>query len=326
MNEKKIVFFIENNSHLRFLKNVVIEYSQITRNLEIVSLEKLSFMPNVKQIVLNNNIEKVTYLKNLACDMFFTTTPNIGTSFFPKSSFFPSEKRPTYVYIFHSLVSPTEMYKKNSFKNFDYIISPSLTVTSQIKNLISKYTKILTFGYPMFDNIEPFKFKNIFSKSILIAPSWGDYGLSKHFLSLDNITYPEGYEVVFRPHPMDLIKFKDIKFNNLLLDNNLHLDNLHSYEMLVTDCSGIALEYFYLTGRPSLFINVPKKIKRRRKKSEEKYLLLEDEMKNTIGEVVEFEKLEHRLRDFRNINVDLNFVNEYCLSKNVVEKITTFSF
>ena len=50
------------------------------------------------------------------------------------------------------------------------------------------------------------------------------------------------------------------------------------------------------------------------------------EMKNTIGEVVEFEKLEHRLHDFRNINVDLNFVNEYCLSKNVVEKITNFSF
>jgi hypothetical protein len=256
MNDKKVVFFIENNSHLRFLENIIYSYYYQNINIEIVSIQKINFELNIFNRVLNNDIEKIAYLKNLSCTLFFTTTPNIGSSYFPKSSVSSKKNRPKYIYIFHSLVSPIEMYKKNSFKNFEYIISPSITVSEQLKNLISSNTKILSFGYSLFDNLEPFKFKNEKSNSILIAPSWGDKGLSKNYKYLDDINYLKNYKVVFRPHPMDIDDFVNIELNNLSLDLNLELNNLHMYEILITDCSGIALEFFYLTGRPILFIDV----------------------------------------------------------------------
>ena len=37
------------------------------------------------------------------------------------------------------------------------------------------------------------------------------------------------------------------------IDKDKNLDNLHSYRYLITDYSGIALEFFYLTQRPVLF-------------------------------------------------------------------------
>jgi len=326
VKQKNIVFFLENNSHYRFLENVIKSYSDKFINIEIVSLETITLCKNFKNIVLKNEKEKISYLKNLSCELFFTTSPKIGTSFFPKSSLLPTKKRPKYIYIFHSLVSPSEMYIKNSFKNFDYIISPSETVSTQIKPLISKSTVVLTFGYPLFDGIEPFEFKNKETNSILIAPSWGDRGLSEHYFELDNIKYPEGHKVIFRPHPMDLNKFENKQFNNLKLDNNLHLDNLHTYKLLITDCSGIALEYFYLTARPTLFIKVPKKIKRKRKSNEKDFVLIEDKMKEKIGKLIDLVNLEIEIKNSQNISLDNNFVYEYCLFDNVAKKINSFSF
>ena len=70
------------------------------------------------------------------------------------------------------------------------------------------------------------------------------------------------------------------------IDTDKDLNNLHSYEYLITDYSGIALEFFYLTGRPIIFLDVPKKIKRKIpvfSKEEKNYLLIENEMRNVIG-------------------------------------------
>ena len=47
----------------------------------------------------------------------------------------------------------------NSFYNFDYIISPSETVGEQLKLLVGKKTKILNFGYLLFDNMEAYSLK-----------------------------------------------------------------------------------------------------------------------------------------------------------------------
>ena len=46
------------------------------------------------------------------------------------------------------LVSPNRVYSKNSFKNFDYILSPNNLISSQLKYL-TKNSKILTIGYPL---------------------------------------------------------------------------------------------------------------------------------------------------------------------------------
>ena len=72
-------------------------------------------------------------------------------------------------------------------------------------------------------------------------------------------------------------KIKDDEDLNLNLDLNLDLQNLHSYKFLITAAPDIALEFFYLTGEPVLFIDVPKKIKRKISHKEKALKLIEDD-------------------------------------------------
>ena len=162
-------------------------------------------------VLLKDEKDKITTLKNLKGKLFITTTPSIGTPIFPKSQIIPKEDRPKYLYFFHSLVSPNEMYVKNSFKNFDYIFSPSDIITEQLNFLVSNKTEIFTTGYLLFNNIEVGNYSKDFDDKVLIAPTWGEKGVSQLMNNIDNLTnfiVKQKLKPVFRPHPMtDINKF-----------------------------------------------------------------------------------------------------------------------
>tara|TARA_B100000902_G_scaffold308864_1_gene298150 strand:+ start:3079 stop:4065 length:987 start_codon:yes stop_codon:yes gene_type:complete len=326
--------FIENDSHYRFVSKLV-EKLYKENKLRIISLEPISHLidhENITLSVFSQSKELISSLLNLKCDLFFTTTPGLNSSSFPKSKISPKNKRPKYIYLFHSLVSPNEMYSKNSFYNFDYIISPSETVGEQLKLLVRKKTKILNFGYLLFDNIKPYSFENCKEK-VLIAPSWGDQGLSKNLSAIQKIIKSfdtNKLGAVFRPHPMNIDDFDDKNFvlDNCEIDLNLDLKNLQDYKFLVTDCSGIALEYYFLTERPVLFINVPKKRKRNLTFEEKKLNLIEDDMKQIIGTTIEPDEIDENniIPYIDNLKHARNFIDGVCISENVVKKIINYEF
>ncbi len=333
MKNKNITFFIENDSHYRFSNNLINNLKE-SNNIRIFTLEELGEAfkahKNIKLEVFNTSKDFINALINLESDYFFTTTPGINNSNFPKSKVIPKSKRPKYIYLFHSLVSPNEMYVKNSFKNFDYIISPSKIVSNQLKYLISKNTKVLDFGYILFSQIDKFQYSS-YKESVLIAPSWGDKGLlerseviNKLINYLSNVTS----EIVLRPHPMDIEKIKNFEGLNLNLDLNLNLENLHSYKFLVTDCSGIALEFFYLTGRPVLFIDVPKKIKRKITLKEKGLRFIEDEMKSIIGLNIKPDDISNKniIPRISNFEEASSFIDEVCINRDVISKIKNYVY
>tara|TARA_Y100001970_G_scaffold292571_1_gene434388 strand:+ start:2754 stop:3674 length:921 start_codon:yes stop_codon:yes gene_type:complete len=243
--------------------------------------------------IISSDTEKISILKNLSGDLLITTTPSVGSQFFPKSKIMPRDQRPQYLYLFHSLVSPNEMYVKNSFKNYDYIFTPSQIVSQQIQDLIGKTSEVYETGYLLFDNLKPFQSKEKTSNKALIAPTWGEEGVAEitariseiiKFLDISNL------KGVFRPHPMtDLAEYnlnRDIE-----VDTNKGLNNLHEYDLLITDYSGIALEYYFLTQKPVIFLDVPKKIKRKVNKNEKKLSLIEDSMRHIIGTTITIDSL-----------------------------------
>src|SRR6056300_424729 len=112
MKNKHITIFIENDSHYRFVSKLV-EILYKENKLRIISLEHLSDLfdhENISLSVFSHSKELISSLLNLECDLFFTTTPGLNSSSFPKSKISPKNKRPKYIYLFHSLVSPNEMY------------------------------------------------------------------------------------------------------------------------------------------------------------------------------------------------------------------------
>ncbi len=326
-NADKIIFFIENLSHFRFIESIFDYFYNNNYKITVICFENPYGLrdynnDNLSLVILKDDKQKIRTLKNIKGDLFITTTPSIGTSIFPKSQIIPKEDRPKYLYFFHSLVSPNEMYVKNSFKNFDYIFSPSNIITEQLNFLVSNKTEIFTTGYLLFNNLKVGNNSKDYEDKVLIAPTWGQKGITQlmnNINNLSNFIIKQKLKPVFRPHPMtDISKISNLKDISLDLDKDLK--NLHTYKHLITDFSGIALEYFYLTKRSVLFLDVSKKIKRKLGTKEKELKLIENDMRTIIGEIISLDKINN-FNSFPEIQTQssLKFINEINSNVNSLE-------
>ena len=286
---KDIVFFIESKNYLAFSIPYLNILKKLNLSIEIYSLENIS-IPNFHDLnikVFNSKNELNKNLLGLECKNFFTTTPGIGNIYFPKSKVFPKNNRPKYFYFFHSLVSPNENYIENSFKGFDYILSPNEIITNQLYFLINeKKTFVHTVGY-QYLNLGS-KVINTDTKNVLLAPSWGINNLFSeiHRSNLNNLIeklISNNLKVYVRPHPMDievLNVFENYENIELYLKEKVNHTN---FDFVITDWSGISLEYFYARHKPVGFVNTEKKKRRKLGKKERNIELIENKIIEKIG-------------------------------------------
>ena len=141
---------------------------------------------------------------------------------------------------------------------------------------------MVEFGYPLLDTLITQGNQKIkdaeAGKSIenglliLIAPSWGSEGIIESGLCLKLIhqLISLGHRVIIRPHPQTF-KFnseKIIEIQNAFSSNaNVKLEvdvqgheSLLSSDLMISDWSGVALEYALGINKPVIFCDVPKKI------------------------------------------------------------------
>ncbi len=115
------------------------------------------------------------------------------------------------------------------------------------------------------------KIKNSQSKSIVIAPTWGKNNITNIIGSeLISMLLNNSYKVFFRPHPKSLIDDRKTivsinkKFsenNNYFFDDNVDSeDSLYKSDIMLTDWSGVALDFSFGLEKPVVFFNVTKKI------------------------------------------------------------------
>ncbi len=138
--------------------------------------------------------------------------------------------------------------------------------------------------------------------TILIAPSWGTASvLESCGERLVEILLEAGYGVIVRPHPETIKRSPDLidlfvsKFSNnpnFILEMSVATDDsLLRADVLISDYSGITLEYAFGTERPVIFMDVPYKVRNERYK-ELGLESLESSLRSEIGEVVSLEKVE----------------------------------
>ena len=292
------VVFIENKSYLSFTYPYLQILTKMGADITIYTLEELE-LPDIdksKILIFQNKKELNKSLASLSCDYFLTTTPGIGNFYFPKSKNFPKKNRPKYIYFFHSLVSPNENYVEKSFSGFDYILSPNKLITDQLKYLVKdKSTQIFTVGYQYLrknDYVDNFKTGNI-----LLAPSWGENNLfsdgnKEQLLNLVNKLKDSGLNVYLRPHPMEFERVKTLKdFFQVYFYLDYIVDHTN-FDYLITDWSGISLEFFYSTSNPVGFVNTSKKQRRNLQSRESKLELIENQIIEKIGPKLNLENLD----------------------------------
>ena len=173
-------------------------------------------------------------------------------------------------------------------------------------------------------------------KMILIAPSWQPDNIVDSCLeSLLDILCRTNYQIVVRPHPQhvrhkieQMEKLKE-KYKN---DENIEIQldfsdstTVWRADLLITDWSGIAYEYFCCTRRPVLFINTPMKV------MNPEYQRIDVvpsniEIRNVVGKSVELNEIESipeimedmlkNLDDYERIISDYLEENIYCIGNS----------
>ena len=156
------------------------------------------------------------------------------------------------------------------FSNGDYQ-SQEFRALEKLDNLREK--KIVPTGYVYFDtlfaNYKP-KAENVI-KRIMIAPSYQEDNIFDSCLDeLVSVVSAPGRVVILRPHPQYVRRFP-AKMQAICeryanrKDIELEVDfskptTINDSDVLITDWSGIACEFSFMTGKPCVFIDTPMKI------------------------------------------------------------------
>ena len=149
----------------------------------------------------------------------------------------------------------------------------------------------------------------------MIAPSW-NYSqvnfLNENFVDLINILLQKGEKVIFSPHPEHLKRSSKI-LNKIIRNNsnpNFYFDDNHEniYSMqkskcLITDSSGIAMEYMLILKRPVLYLDEHDKIHNKDIHDYSNIDIIDYEIKKKFGYLF-------KQKDFTNIDNIINDAEE----------------
>lgn len=307
--EKEIVFYSEHEGYYPYLEGIIKELIKhkkvcyITSNSNDPILQKPEF--EIKTFYLNRLLPILMATVN--CKVFVMTLTDLN-QYHLKRSFNPVH----YVYVFHAVVSTHMIYRRGSFDHYDSILCVG---PHQIEE-IEKYEKLnklpakklIKTGYYRLERIyEAYKKEKKRKKkkdkfrTILIAPSWGEDNILESCGEALIELLLKDYKVIVRPHPetvkhspklLDLFSSKFSNNPNFILEKSIATDDsLLRADVLITDYSGISLEYAFGTERPVLFLDVPPKV-HNQKFSELNIEPLELFIRPKIGVVVSPKKIE----------------------------------
>ena len=186
-----------------------------------------------------------------------------------------------YVYVFHSLISTHMQYRERAFDSYDSIFcaGPHHVEEIRAREIMKKMKpkNLIEAGYYRLERVysayhrKAESVHDISRPCVLVAPSWGAGNILESCgEEVVQVLLDAGYEVIVRPHPEmtrrspEILQSLGEKFSqspDFTMEMSIRTDDsLLRADVLVTDWSGIAFEYALGTGRPVLFINVPKKI------------------------------------------------------------------
>lgn len=264
---KQVVFYAESRHYYQYFEKLLNDL--LENNISICYITSDSKDPLLK--LQRKNLE-VVYVKwmlgflfaKIKADVMIMTMPDIGNFLFKRSSGVD-----TYLYVFHAMVSTHQQYRKEAFYNYDAIFCIGDYQVKEIRLAEELYKQkrkeIVRYGYPLLKKLEGAARVNNEKQTILIAPSWFDGCI---FDTCINELVAQlailSYWIIIRSHPefekrkrksFNSIQKLVSKYDNVTFDTTPNvLDRLPSTDILITDRSGIALEFAFGIRKPVLFI------------------------------------------------------------------------
>ena len=233
----------------------------------------------IRAFCVGSGVIRTRLFLDLKVDVLVMTMPDLETFHIKRSRAYPVH----YVYLFHSIVSTHLIYRKGAFDRFDTILCVGPHHIEEIRATEtvygSKAKNLIEHGHGCLDALiaEHSRGKQRIPSGgdektrVLVAPSWGPNGLLEtRGYEIVKILLDAGYHVTVRPHPVTTRKWpKAVKTLKAEFQRNPHFvletdirsqGSLQSSGCMISDWSGVALEYAFALERPVLFVDMPKKI------------------------------------------------------------------
>ena len=279
---RSIVFYAENKASMNHFKSLIDELTEsLGREICYITSNRSDPILTTKNnkihtFYVGSGTARDKLFLGLKADVLVTDMPDLETYHIKRSKTHPVH----YVYVFHSMFSIHSYLRKGALDNYDTIFCVGQHHVNEIRETEKVYglksKNLINYGYGRLDTLlqerENFQRINHNTKDlIIIAPSYGNNNLlEKCGLGLIDILLKLNFKVMLRPHFITLrdstklinsIKEKFGKNRNFVLERDIiPSDSFHNSLFMISDWSGISLEYAFALERPVLFVDVPKKI------------------------------------------------------------------
>ena len=271
-NIPKIIFFSENKSYQKYLRILIDTTAELYPNkIYYLSIDRqdIIYDDRIKNFYINPFLINFIF-SNINAENLILTLTDLDNNLLKKT-----KNIKKYIYYFHSPVSTTKNYTSGAFDNYDTIMCVGQFQINEIRlreNLKKlKKKNLISTGYFYFDHLKQNLKKNISPDEILIAPSWNKNlknFINENFILLIENLLKKKFKVIFRPHPEHFKRSKNI-LNKMekIFNKNFKIDyddsniiSMQKAKCLITDSSGIAIEYMIVLKRPVLYLDECDKI------------------------------------------------------------------
>tara|TARA_A100001037_G_C15142781_1_gene634679 strand:+ start:936 stop:2078 length:1143 start_codon:yes stop_codon:yes gene_type:complete len=277
---KKIIFYAENSSsfnHFRLLideltnkLNIPICYVTSIKNDKIFQINN----SKITSFYIGDGAARTKFFLTLKACVLIMDMPDLERFHIKKSKVYSV----CYVYLFHSMFSIHTYLRKGALDDFDVIFCVGPHHIKEIKEIENIYNlkqkKLVNYGFGRLDSLLQEK-KNYVDKKeknlVIIAPTYGKNNLLNICgMELISILLDANFQVILRPHYRILndskklisnIKEKFSQNENFTLETGiLNPDDFHLSICMITDWSGIGIEYALTRENRVIFIDLPQKI------------------------------------------------------------------
>jgi len=281
LEKKQVVFYAENSASFNHFKLLIEELTE-KMNIQICYVTSIKndkiFLNKNKNIIsfyIGDGLSRTKFFLTLKAKILIMDMPDLEQFHIKKSKVYSVH----YVYLFHSIFSMHSYLRNGALNNYDTIFCvgqhhiDEIRATEKVYDL--KQKTLIKYGFGRLDQLlresKSLSNSNYDDNLIIISPSYGQNNLLEICgIELINVLLNSNFKVILRPHFRILRDSKALitsiknKFSNnpnfLLEEGVLDPRDFHSSKCLITDWSGIGLEYAFTRENKVIFIDVPNKI------------------------------------------------------------------
>jgi YidC/Oxa1 family membrane protein insertase len=325
-SKRSIVFYAENKASMNHFRTLIFELTE-RMNFQICYITSVKDDPiftstnkNILSFYIGEGTARTKFFLALRAKILVMDMPDLDTYHIKRSKEYPVH----YIYLFHSMFSIHSYLRKGALDNYDTIFCVGPHQVNEIRATEKLYElkpkKIVNYGFGRLDTL--LQEKEEFEKSdsnmkdlILITPSYGNENLlEKCGIELIDTLLKSNFRVLLRPHFRILRDSKKLigsikdKFgknpNFIFEDGVIPSEYFHNSICMISDWSGISMEYAFTCECSVIFIDVPKKILN----PDANDLSLEPieiSLRNKIGHIVSPENIENIPTIIKNFENDV---------------------